>query len=50
MTIIEMIIVCSHLQFGSNPTADVPMTNQLRPMHASVILDKAEHTDVNAEQ
>lgn len=38
-----IILVCSHLHCGSNPTADVPMTNQVRPMQASVILEKVEH-------
>lgn len=38
-----MVLICSHRQFGSIPTADVPMTNQVRPMQASVILEKEEH-------
>lgn len=32
--------VFSHLQFGSNPTADVPITNQLTPMMVNVILER----------
>lgn len=40
---IGMVVICSHRQFGSIPTADVPMTNQVRPMQASVILEEEEH-------
>lgn len=35
--------IFSHLQFGSNPTADVPITNQLTPMMVNVILEREWH-------
>lgn len=41
--VIGVVRIRGHLQFGSNPTADVPMTSQVRPMHARVILQKVEH-------
>lgn len=38
------IIFCRHLEFGSNPTVDVPITNQLRPMQARVILERETYS------
>lgn len=44
MIIFGLAVFCGHLEFGSNPTADVPITNQLRPMQASVILVRVTHS------